>query len=180
MRRPIKGLASFCIKRGKRMNDQPEVTGATTEAEESLIGAILLESAYDDGNAIRQIKQIIEPWDFNGCTKSDKPWQWIWRARIYYAMTLCEVPPTEIIVTHKLIDLNMLQKEDRALLSHCVWVTPCSLDYLIYAGVVKDYSIRRQAKYLADRGDIEGMRRITKYNRNIPAIEKQIQSSGVL
>ncbi len=142
-------------------NYQPEVTEAVELAEESLIGAILIESTRGTNEAIRKVSAIVEPWDFRGCLKIDKPERWIWRARIYHAMTLCERPPHIINVAHKMIELNIFHNMDAALMQHCIAGTPCSLDYMDYARTVKDYSIKRRVKYYADKGDINKLQSIT-------------------
>lgn len=143
-------------------NYQPEVTGAIEEAEEALIGAILIESVRSD-KAIHEVSKLIEPWDFRGCLKSDKPDRWVWRGRIYYAMTLCDRPHI-INVAHKMIELDIFHALDASLMSHCEAGVPCSLDYMDYARVVKDYSIKRQAKYYADKGDIEKLKQLPIMN----------------
>jgi hypothetical protein len=149
----------FVFKRGN-MNYQPEVTQATEEAEDSLIGAILVQSSAGQMEAIRDVKQFLEPWDFRGCLPNDKPERWVWRGRIYYAMTLLDIPPNEINVALKMEQLGILQDKDCSLLCHCVWLCPCSLDYLYYAKAVKEYSMKRQAKYYADKGDLKGLNKV--------------------
>jgi replicative DNA helicase len=143
-------------------NYQPEVSEAIAESEEALLGSILIESTRGTDEAIRKVSQIIEPWDFRGCVKTDKPERWVWRARIFYAMTLCELPPHQINVANKMFNLGILQNGDCALMSHLISVVPCSLDYMDYAKAVKNYSVKRQVKYLAERGDLKGLHKLTK------------------
>ncbi len=158
------------------MNYQPEVTGATDEAEEALIGAVLIQSSVDGGEAIRKVSAALEPFDFKGCRRDQKPWQWVRNARIYYAMTQCTLPPHQINVAHKMMELGILQEYDCSWLAHCVAATPCSLDYLDYAEVIKDYSLRRQVKGLAEKGDLSGIRKLTENT----LIGKELKSSGIL
>jgi hypothetical protein len=144
-------------------NDPLEISEATSQAESVLLGAILIESAGDGSNeAIRKISTVIKPSDFRGCNPTDKPEHWVWRARFFYAMTKCTLPPHSVNLANKLAELELLQRHDVSLMAHCIWQVPCSLDYMHYAKAVKDYSIRRQIEYYASKGDIKQLHRLTK------------------
>jgi len=160
------------------LNNQLEVNTATEDAEESLLGAILIQSTGGSRQAIDAVMDIIRPWDFRGCVATDKPWMWIWRARVFYAMTLCESSPHIINVAHKLAELNLLEPYDCSLMAQCESNTPCSLDYLDYAKAVKDYSVKRQIKELSDKGDIEGIRELTEYGGTSKELNKRLKSNG--
>jgi hypothetical protein len=135
--------------------NQLELSEATEQAEEALIGAILIQSTGGFRHVIDEVAPILQPWDFRGCTRTDRPDRWIWRARVFYAMLQCELAPHIINVSHKLFELNMLEVMDCSLMMSCAANVPCSLDYMDYARAVKDYSIKRQAKYYANKGDLE-------------------------
>ena len=144
-------------------NNQLEITEATVQAEEVLLGAILIDSAGDGTNeAIQKVKAIIEPADFRGCIPTDTPERWVWRARLFYAMTQCTLPPHVVNLANKLTELDLLQEHDVQLMAHCISQVPCSLDYPHYAKAVKDYSIQRQVKQYANNGDIDKLRNLTQ------------------
>jgi replicative DNA helicase len=144
------------------MNDTEEISGAQSEAEESLLGAIIIESSYDNGKSIKQVMSIIKPEDFRGCVINDPPWRWTRRARIFHAMTKCENPPHEINLAYKLAELNMLNKYDCSYLISCSAMVPCSLNYMEYARKVREYSVNRQVKEYATAGNINKLHEITK------------------
>ncbi len=144
------------------MNNQLELAEATTQAEEVLLGAILIDSCGDGTNeAIKKVSAIVEPKDFRGCIVSDPVERWVWRARFFYAMTKCTLPPHEVNLANKLTELGLLLKHDVQLMAHCVSLVPCSLDYLHYAKAVKDYSIQRQVKYWAEKGNLQKINELT-------------------
>jgi hypothetical protein len=140
-------------------NYQPEITGAQIEAEESLLGAIMIQAQGGD-NRTKELK--IEPGDFYGCVQSDKPDRWPIRARVYYAMTQCDCPPHQINVANQMFNLGILHDGDCAMLCSYVAVTPCSMDYQDYAKVLKDYSVKRKAKWMAESGNIKGLNNLLK------------------
>ena len=147
------------------VNDPLEITQATIQAEEILLGAILIDSSGDGSTkAIKDVAAILKPEDFRGCIPTDKLEHWVWRARFFYAMTQCELPPHPVNLANKLAEMGLLQKHDISLMSHCVSCVPCSLDYPHYAKAVKDYSIQRQIKYHANLGNIDKLRNLTQTN----------------
>lgn len=142
-------------------NYYPSLYEITTNTEECLIGSILLESSLLNNQAIKEVMQIIEPYDFTGCVREHKPWQWVPIARIYFAMTKCELPPHRINVALQLANMNILQAKDVPLMDWCEIVTPCSLDYMHYAKAVKEYSIKRQVKHYAEKGNLKKVNELT-------------------
>lgn len=143
-------------------NYAPEITGVIVDLEESLLGAIMLHAQhYRTRAAINEVMSILKPSDFRGCETADRPFQMVWRARFYYAMMVCEYPPTELNVAIQLQKLNMLNEYDCALLARCIYMCPCSLDYMQYAKQLKDFSVKQQVKYHADKGDLRKVRELT-------------------
>jgi len=121
-----------------------EETEATIQAEESLLGAILIESAYaGNRDAINRARDIISPGNFYGYLPGKAINQQSQRARIFYAMVQSESPPHQVETARTLNQLGLLQTGDVALLCHLVSVCPCSLDFEDYAKAVKDYSLCR-------------------------------------
>lgn len=142
-------------------NYAPEITGVIVDLEESLLGAIMLHAQhYRTRAAINEVMSILKPSDFRGYIHTHRPDQWIWRSRVYYAMTLCDLPPTELNVAVQLQQMNMLHNNDCSLLAHCIYVCPCSLDYMQYAKQLKDFSVKQQVKYHADKGDLRKVRQL--------------------
>jgi len=152
-------------------NYQPEVTGAIYDSEECLLGSILIESTRGTNEAIREVSKLVEPGDFLGCMISDPPDRWTWRARMYYAMLQCELPPHTVNVAKKMVELEILHDKDLSLMAHCVAVVPCSLDYLHYARAVKDYSLQRKVKYHAAKGNFKRLNELTSNIKFMGGVE---------
>lgn len=108
-----------------------EAVEATLQAEESLLGAILIESSCGR-EAIRMVRKIVEPLDF----LSDR------MNKIYHAMLNCQ-QPHQINVAQELHRTNKLFEYDCSYLCHLVSICPCSLDYESYALAVKRYANSR-------------------------------------
>ncbi len=115
------------------MNDSAEIVEATFEAEECLIGALLIESTRGTRQAIERVAQIIAATDLHTGQQS----------RIFLAMLSCESPPHQVSVALELDRKGLLQEGDCAYLRLCVSVVGCSLDYEDYANAVKYYSQAR-------------------------------------
>lgn len=144
------------------MNSGPAVTGATIEAEEALLGAIMIEASRGTLDAVKKAAGLLSPLDFYGCVPQERPENWVPNARFFLAMTKCADPPDQVVVAHKLAELNMLQLKDCAALGLYIAGCPCSLDYMSYARAVKGYSQQRRARYLASKGDLKGLSRLTE------------------
>jgi replicative DNA helicase len=140
------------------MNFQPEVTGATEEAEESLLGAIMV---FQDKEWARKAGVLLEPYDFLGADRRDKPDRWAPNARFFYAITKLTEVPNQVTIAYKLSELGLLQDGDCIRLSECIANCPCTQNFLPYAREVKEYSIHRQAKILVEKGDIAGLTHLT-------------------
>jgi replicative DNA helicase len=144
-------------------NDNVTVSEQDWEAEEVLIGSILIQSAGSKSReAINQVSNILKPEDFKGCVTKEPPSRWPRNAIIFHAMTKCELPPHCINVTQTMIDLGILFKAAPAYLYHCESTVPCSLDYLDYAKAVKANSTRRQVKYYAGNNNLKKLNQITQ------------------
>lgn len=115
------------------MNSKGEIIEATYNAEECLIGAILIESTDGTRNAINQIATILAPEEFY----SDQ------HSLIYTAMLRCPLPPHQINTARQMLADKTLEDGVCSLLCQCVSVTPSSLDYFDYAMAVKRYSEHR-------------------------------------
>lgn len=113
------------------------ITEATLEAEECLIGSILIESAtYGTRQSIIQAVEYVSPLDFY----SEQ------HRVIFEAMIKCPKPPHIINTAMQMQSEGTLTPKLPAHLRHCISVVPCSLDYLDYARAVKQYSDSRQGK----------------------------------
>lgn len=110
-----------------------ELLTANSQAEESLLGAILIESTDGTRDTIEEVSKIITASDFRDFRCS----------RIFSAMQQCSLPPHQINTARSLHEINKLEKNDCAYLCHLVSICPCSLDYLDYAKAVKEYSNQR-------------------------------------
>jgi replicative DNA helicase len=127
------------------VNDSSEITIATTDAEESLIGAILIESTTGTREAINKVALQLHGEDFRD----------YFNKKIFDAMTKCPLPPHQINVARQLHADKTLENGMVAHLCHCVSICPCSLDYMDYAQAIKRYSdIRTGKKHTYIRGAI--------------------------
>ena len=144
------------------MAQQPDNDIARFEAEESLLGAILIQSCANDRSVINQVSQIVEIIDFEGCFLKVNPFNWPVHARVFYAMLKCDNPPHEINTASSMNTLGILKIHDCVHLAHYVSICPCSLDYLDYAKAVRQYSIKKQVKYYADKGDFIKLNQLTR------------------
>ena len=119
---------------------------ATTQAEEALLGAILIESTRGDREAIDIISGIVTLADFKGYLASQPTERQSIHSRIFYAMVKSDNPPHQIVTAQTMNKLGLLQNGDCAYLCRLVSFCPCSLDYMDYANAVKDYSQQRDGK----------------------------------
>jgi len=115
-------------------NNKAEIIKATYEAEDSLIGAILVESTDGTRDAINKVAPILSSADFYNDMNR----------RIYEAMLKCPEPPHQINVARQMVIDGSLVDGAVSYLCHCVSEAPCSLDYMDYALSVKAYSEMRQ------------------------------------
>jgi replicative DNA helicase len=104
-------------------------------AEESLLGAILIEATATHSLAIRQVANLVNHTDFSDASDyfSNR------RSRIFKAMTQCEHPEV-VSVAQRLVDSKQLKSGDLSYLSHLIAECPTSLDYLWYAKAVRKYA----------------------------------------
>lgn len=116
------------------MNDAIELLQATGEAEEALLGAILIESTRGTREAINAVSHILSAHEFHGQG----------RAKIYQAMLQCPLPPHQISVALQMKDMGTLEPGVCSYLCLMVSTVPCSLDYMHYALAVKGYSKARK------------------------------------
>jgi len=118
------------------LNDSDVLLEAMYEADDCLIGALLIEATTQTRDALIEVSGIVEPGDFKHPLNQT----------IFKAMCDCGKPPHQINTAQQLADTGTLDKHAIAHMSHCIAITPCSLDYLDYAKAVKYYSEVRQAK----------------------------------
>jgi len=111
------------------MNDKWEIKQAMIDTEDSLIGAILIESARGTNEAITKVSKILKPDHFYSIR--DK--------RIYQAMIIFPGAPHIINTALEMNNQNTLQPKDCAHLSYTISITPCSLDYMDYANAIIAY-----------------------------------------
>jgi len=111
------------------VNDTSETTTARRDAEEALLGSLLIEAT---SLAVRHVQSIINHADF--FQSQDRQ-----HSRIFQAMTKCD-HVDEISVALKMQELGLLRKGDCGYLRHLISETPNSLDYLYYAKAVRRYS----------------------------------------
>jgi len=116
------------------MNDSGEVLQATNDAEDCLIGALLIESTRGDRYAITKVASFLEPSHFRqeSCQ------------RIYASMVSCSSPPHQINVAQEMVLKGSLVAGDCAYMSLAISGVPCSLDYLDYAKSVLQFSQNRK------------------------------------
>jgi len=119
----------------------------TIQAEEALLGAILIESTRGDREAIDATSSIITLADFKGYLASQVTERQPIRSRIFYAMVKSNNPPHQIATAQTMNKLGLLQSGDCAYLCRLVSLCPCSLDYMDYAKAVKDYSHQRNGAH---------------------------------
>lgn len=107
---------------------------ARIEAEESLLGAILIEATATHSLAIHQVQSFVNWADFSDATDYDNK-----RTRIFKAMTLC--PHPEIVsVAQKMQELKTMRQGDISYLHHLIAECPTSMDYIYYAKAVRWYA----------------------------------------
>ncbi len=138
----------------KTIND--EISSATVQAEEALLGAILIESTHGDRQAIQAVLAIVSPSDFYGYYEKQALVRQTRHARIFYAMTKTERPPHQITTAQEMNRLGILQSGDCAYLCHLVSMCPCSLDYVDYAKAVREYSLQRQGVVSTNKPAYQG------------------------
>lgn len=146
---------------------------ATEDAEQILLGAILIDATGGNRDVIVNIATILQPQDFRGCSVNDKPLYWSINPRIYYAMLQTPDPPNIITVSLQLVKLNLFNLKYPAYMAECEYKCPCSLDWEYYAKAVKEYSLRRQARYYANKGDLQKVHEITT-----PDVIRSLKTSG--
>jgi replicative DNA helicase len=114
---------------------------ATIEAEEVLLGAILLEASAGRNvtGELSLFPEVFSDYVHNGI-----------RARMYSTMLRCELPDT-LSVANELARANTINAGDCAFLYRVQSLVPCSLDYTHYAEIVRDYALKRDGKY--ERGN---------------------------
>lgn len=118
-------------------NAVTELHAATIEAEESLLGAILVESSDGSRQAIEKISTILKPEYF-----------YIEKHRaIYEAMLSCPLPPHQVNIPRQMLTMNTLEDGITKYLSYLISRVPCSLDYMDYTLAVKSYGEQRQVDY---------------------------------
>ena len=114
-------------------NDTPEINQLVRESEEALLGSILINSANGDRTVVEELKGFISPIDFHDYRNR----------RIYKAMSDLKTCPHQINVAQELYLTKQLQEYDCSYLCHLIAQCPTWMDYLDYAKIVKDFSLRR-------------------------------------
>ena len=125
-------------------NDTAELRLAAWEAEEKLLGAILLGSSNYDGlnrgrRIINSVRRMVSSEDFHAQSK----WGDTRNRRIYEAMLSTTLPPTVTNVERELARNHQLQKDDCLSLEQFFDTCPTYVDWPYYAGAVVDYAKRR-------------------------------------
>jgi len=124
-------------------NETEDTLQAVYDADDCLIGAILIESSGCTREVINEVANLIEPSEFENPLN----------ANIFKAMLRCEGAPHQINTARQMLDMHLLEKGAISHMSYCISITPCSLDYLDYAEAVKHYSeIRTGKKRIIYRG----------------------------
>ena len=128
-------------------NDPSAVHEATLEAENCLIGAILINSDGDeDRKTINAVVFIVNPkdfWDFDERYPVNN--YQCQNGRIYSAMLTCKGSPHIVNVAKELVTRGLLKSGDLSHLSHCTAICPMSLDWQDYAVSVRYYSQLRKS-----------------------------------
>ncbi len=127
-----------------------EYREARRQAEQFLLGAILIESAYhNDRQVITEVSTIVLPNDFSDFTMFKGI-----HTRIYKAMLATNQAPHQINVAEYLYKQDELEKRDCRYLRILVANCECSLDYLDYAKTVHNYA-QEHTKSIPVRGGIK-------------------------
>lgn len=114
------------------MNDPRTISLATIEAEEQLIGAILIDASTGSKEGVNTARATLTPADFRQTIHQ----------QIFSAMLACTEAPHQINTARQMAAMGTLAGDVVAHLSHCISVTG-GLDYEAYAQAVKEYSQRR-------------------------------------
>ncbi len=122
----------------------PENLVARREAERALLGAILIQSACHDGNAITEVKKILASTDFMDSTSYQGQ-----HARIYEAMTHLEYPH-EVNVAEELNNTGKLVTGDCGYLTQLVADCPCSVAYKDFVETILRYSTGKKKPQFKD------------------------------
>ena len=123
-------------------------------AEESLLGAILINASDDDNrDNINAIAFIVKPADFRGFNSQYPVNEWqCQNGRIYSAMLSCKGSPNIVNVATELVNRKLIKQGDVAHLSHCTAICPMSLDWNDYAVSVRYFA--QLMKSLSEGGDL--------------------------
>ncbi len=108
---------------------------ATKEAEEMLLGSILIDATGGGSDEMTWLVNTLKPDHFSD---GHLPRPGNVRSRIYSAMLECDRTPHQVNVARKMVNLETLDKMDIAYMSHCISITPTHLDLRHYAAAVKD------------------------------------------
>ncbi len=126
----------------------PESLRAAREAEQALLGAILIESSNGSKDAITAARAIALPSHFTDHGFTDNQ-----NERIYTAMLSCDGAPDQINVARYLFQIGDLRKGDIPHLCNLVAECPDCFQYIEYANAVKEYAEARNGhKHLVARG----------------------------
>ena len=120
-----------------------ETYWAATEAEEALLGAILIESSNGSKDAITATSKVVSINDF-----TDYHRHGALRSRLYYAMLACKNPPHQINVARQLNIMGILKSGDCYQLAMLVATCPNCFLYEEYAKAIREYSEQRQGKHI--------------------------------
>ncbi len=116
------------------MNQPSEIINASFDAEDSLLGAILIDATNGSKQAINKAKTIVNPGDFHQYNNR----------LIFTAMLACKDAPHQINVARQMLNMGILEDGCVSQMSHCISITPTHLDYQDYADAVREYSQRHR------------------------------------
>ena len=111
-----------------------EINWAADQAEDCLIGSILIESSDGSKTAIDAVRHIVSPADFR---------QFIDRL-IFTAMLSCSDPPHEVNTARQMVQMKILEDGCISHMAYCQSVVGSCFAYRDYAKAVREYSQRRE------------------------------------
>lgn len=117
-------------------NVRADLLDSTNDAEEAVIGAILIDSSDGSREAIDGVAQILQPEHFYN----------IQLAQIYKAMLTCPNRPHQLNTAYQMVKMGILFDGAVVELHHLVAIAPCPFDWADYAHIVRDLAERRTGK----------------------------------
>jgi replicative DNA helicase len=114
-----------------------ETFNANYQAEEFVLGAILIQSSDGSRETINEIRYLLKPEYFTDFSRYNPL-----HSRIYEAMLNCEGAPHIINVMRQLSKMGNLKTGDINILEHCLSLNFNSFEYLSFANAIREYAFK--------------------------------------